>query len=90
MSSFKCCKNFSLKINFSESNILEVYAVVHYIFPEKHTSDTQSPNMIICIYIHTWYEVHDGTANNEHKTYSRMNNVLYSSSLFLFMWVTTH
>ena len=30
MSSFKCCKNFSLKINFSESNFLEVYAVVHY------------------------------------------------------------
>ena len=31
MSSFKCCKNFPLKINFSESNIFEVYAVVHYI-----------------------------------------------------------
>ena len=30
MSSFKCCKNFPLKINFSESNFLEVYAVVHY------------------------------------------------------------
>ena len=30
MSSFKCCKKFSLKINFSESNFLEVYAVVHY------------------------------------------------------------
>ena len=32
MSSFKCCKNFPLKINFSESNFLEVYAVVHYIY----------------------------------------------------------
>ena len=31
MSSFKCCKNFLTKINFSESNFLEVYAVVHYI-----------------------------------------------------------
>ena len=30
MSSFKCCKNFPLKINFSKSNFLEVYAVVHY------------------------------------------------------------
>ena len=30
MSSFKCCKNFPLKINFSGSNFLEVYAVVHY------------------------------------------------------------
>ena len=30
MSSFKCCKNFPLKINFFESNFLEVYAVVHY------------------------------------------------------------
>ena len=30
MSSFKCCKNFPLKINFSESNFFEVYAVVHY------------------------------------------------------------
>ena len=29
MSSFKCCKNFPLKINFSESNFLEVYAVGH-------------------------------------------------------------
>ena len=31
MSSFKCCKNFPLKINFSESTFLEVYAVVHYM-----------------------------------------------------------
>ena len=35
MSSFKCCKNFPLKINFSESNFLEVYAVVHYMMNEK-------------------------------------------------------
>ena len=31
MISFKCYKNFPLKINFSESNFLEVYAVVYYI-----------------------------------------------------------
>ena len=31
MSSLRCCKNFPLKINFSESNFLEVYAVVNYI-----------------------------------------------------------
>ena len=30
MSSFKCCKNFPLKANFSESNFFEVYAVVQY------------------------------------------------------------
>ena len=30
MSSFKCCKNFPLKIHFSESNFLEVYADMHY------------------------------------------------------------
>ena len=30
MSSFKCCKFFPLIINFSVSNFLEVYAVVHY------------------------------------------------------------
>ena len=30
-SSFKCCKNFPLKINFSESIFLDVYAVVHNI-----------------------------------------------------------
>ena len=30
MSSFKCCKNFPLNINFSESKLLEVDAVVHY------------------------------------------------------------
>ena len=30
MSSFKCCKNFPLKIIFSKSNYFEVYAIVHY------------------------------------------------------------
>ena len=30
MSSFKRCKNFPQKINFSECNFLEVYAVAHY------------------------------------------------------------
>ena len=30
MSSFKCCKNFPVKRNFSERNFLEVYAAVHY------------------------------------------------------------
>ena len=33
--SFKCCKNFLLKINFSESNFLDVYAVAHYSFVQK-------------------------------------------------------
>ena len=36
MCSFKCCKNFPLKINFSESNFLEVYAVVHYKCGDIH------------------------------------------------------
>ena len=31
MSSFEC-KNYPLRINFSGSNFLEVYAVVHYSF----------------------------------------------------------
>ena len=30
ISSFKCCKNFSLKNIFSYSNFLEVNALVHY------------------------------------------------------------
>ena len=30
MCSFKCFKNFPLQIDFSESNFLLVYAVVHY------------------------------------------------------------
>ena len=36
MCSFKCCKNFSLKKYFSESNFLEVYAVVHYMCGDVH------------------------------------------------------
>ena len=31
VSSFKCCNNFPLKIYFSKSNFLEVYAVVYFI-----------------------------------------------------------
>ena len=31
MSSFQYCKNFPLKLIFSESNFLEIYAVVHCI-----------------------------------------------------------
>ena len=48
MSSFKCSKNFPLKINFSDSNFLEIYAVVHYI------RGVQIQAGAVCVYVCVW------------------------------------
>ena len=40
MTVFKCCKNLPLKMNFSESNFLDVYADVYYKVVIKQESSS--------------------------------------------------
>ena len=50
MSSFKCCKNFPLKIHYSESYFLEVYAVVHYIDIILREMPFTSHTRVCCVF----------------------------------------
>ena len=47
MSCFECCKNFSPKIKFSESNFLEVYAVVLYTWIAQYDHITKASGLLL-------------------------------------------